>query len=304
MCLIRLPLVSIIIPCYNHGRFLSEAIDTALAQTHREIEVIVVDDGSTDTTSEVAAQYTSVRYVYQHRLGLSAARNRGVTASSGDFLIFLDADDRLIKDAASAGVDALAAHPECAFVYGRCRGISSDGSPLPTQERPRVEAEHYLALLRDNFIFNPAMVMYRREVFDRVGGFNSAVNASADYDIYLRVTQRFRVYGHNALVSEYRQHDSNMSSNAELMLRTTLNVLRSQRAALRGNRTYLRAYRDGIRHWQEYFGDRLVNDVRSQLRTRDWRNLTRALLVLSRYSPQTVVKHSVRKLSLLVFDKS
>lgn len=133
-----------IIPCYNQAHFLSEAIESVLSQTYPHTEIIVVDDGSTDNTSEIAARYSCVRCVRQSNQGLAAARNRGLSASKGSHLIFLDADDRLVPDAIEYGLCCLNAHPECAFVAGHVRLIASDGSPLPTPPQPCVKREHYL----------------------------------------------------------------------------------------------------------------------------------------------------------------
>src|SRR5262249_26693584 len=93
------PLVSIIIPCYNQAHYLSDAIDSVRKQTYSHAEIIVVDDGSTDNTSNVAALYKDVKYIKQRNQGLSAARNSGLQQSKGHVLVFLDADDRLLPNA-------------------------------------------------------------------------------------------------------------------------------------------------------------------------------------------------------------
>src|ERR687898_3616338 len=105
------PLVSVVIPCYNQARFLGEAIESVLAQSYPHFEVIVVDDGSTDNTSEVAASYAGVRYIRQENQGLAGARNAGIRRSRGSYLVFLDADDRLLADALEAGLASLEEHP-------------------------------------------------------------------------------------------------------------------------------------------------------------------------------------------------
>lgn len=88
-------LVSVVITCYNHGQYLARAIESVLSQNHKETEIIVVDDGSTDDTKSVAQNYPNVKYVYQSNQGLSVARNTGIDYSSGAYLVFLDADDWL-----------------------------------------------------------------------------------------------------------------------------------------------------------------------------------------------------------------
>ena len=124
------PLVSVVIPCFNHGRFLPEAIESVLAQTYPWIEILVVDDGSTDNTREVAAQYPHVRYVYQHNQGLSAARNTGIRHSTGDFLVFLDADDLLYPGAIACNVGYMQEQQDAAFVSGAHDVVSVDKKKL------------------------------------------------------------------------------------------------------------------------------------------------------------------------------
>ncbi len=119
-------LVSVVIPCYNQSNFLGEAIESVLAQTYRHFEIIVIDDGSPDNTAEVAVRYPDVRYIRQENQGLSGARNTGFRESQGKYLVFLDADDRLLPGALQAGINCLHIHPECAFVSGHHRYIKAD----------------------------------------------------------------------------------------------------------------------------------------------------------------------------------
>ena len=118
------PLISIIIPCYNQARYLAEAIKSALAQTHSHIQVVVVDDGSVDSTAEVASHYPEVRLVRQRNQGVAQARNVGLYQSSGDYVIFLDADDRLARTAVESHLCCFAEHPEAGFVAGNIDLIS------------------------------------------------------------------------------------------------------------------------------------------------------------------------------------
>src|SRR5215212_4087832 len=123
--------VSVVIPCYNQAHFLPEAIESVLSQSYEEFEVLVVDDGSKDETAQVASQYVStdprVRVIRQENRGLAGARNRGLAEAQGEYVVFLDSDDRLLKEALEVGVRELASHPECAFVSGRCTFRAADG---------------------------------------------------------------------------------------------------------------------------------------------------------------------------------
>src|SRR5438093_12919445 len=169
--------VSVIIPCYNQAHFLHEAIESVLAQTYSTREIIVVNDGSTDSTAEVAGRYSAVRHIYQENAGPSAARNTGLKETSGEYLVFLDADDRLLPEALEIGVDCLRQHPECAFASGFCRLII--GSLLSSPKQLHVVRDHYLELLRGNYIWCPGSVIYRRTAFEVVKGFDISLGPCA-----------------------------------------------------------------------------------------------------------------------------
>jgi len=195
-------LVSVIIPCYNQAHYLGEAIESVLAQSYPDYEIIVVDDGSPDNTAEVAAKYPSVHYVWQKNQGLSGARNTGIGESRGKYLVFLDADDRLVSDALQVGVNCLHVHPECAFVSGHHRYINGDGSLLNQYPPEPIDSDYYLALLQRNYIGMHATVIYQRYVFDSVGGFDTTLKSCEDYDLYLRIARQFSIYRHDEMVAE------------------------------------------------------------------------------------------------------
>src|SRR5215218_8479223 len=209
-------LVSVVIPCYNQAHFLGEAIESVLAQSYPHLEIVVVDDGSPDHTREVAARYPGVRYVRQENQGLAAARNTGLRHSTGDYLIFLDADDRLLPGAVMAGMATMQAHPECAFAFGKWRLIAVDGSPLPKLPLAPIEVigDPYVSLLQRNHIEMHATVMYRKAVLEVVGDFDHSVNPCADYDLYLRIARQHPICSYGAIVAEYRQHGANMSRDS------------------------------------------------------------------------------------------
>jgi glycosyltransferase involved in cell wall biosynthesis len=289
-------LVSVVIPCYNQAHFLGEAIESVLAQSYPRFEIIVVDDGSTDDTSEVAARYPGVRYVYQNNQGVSAARNSGLARSEGEYVVFLDADDRLLPEALEAGLECLKTHSGCAFASGRYRFIAGDGSFLKPQRRRFVDKDSYVALLRRNYIGPPAAVMYRRAVFESVGGFDPPADMSADTDIYLRIASRFPICRHEEEVAEYRWHGANTSGDPARMLSTALYVLRKQREHVRGNEQYQEAYDAGVRGRQGAFGDRLVDEVRAHAREREWKRALRGMVVLLRHYPRGIALLNERRM--------
>jgi len=270
-------LVSVVIPCYNQASFLREAIESVLAQTYRNFEIIVVDDGSIDDTAEVAAHYPEVRCVRQHNQGLAAARNSGILESSGPYLAFLDADDRLTPTALQSGVNCLHAHPECAFVSGHYRYINKDGSLLNEYRPEAVTKDRYLALLQGNYIGMHATVLYRRSALESTGGFDRSLRACEDYDLYLRIARQFPVHRHHEMVAEYRWHDSNMTWDSERMLSSALAALGKQWEYVREKPEYLEAYKRGIQFWRNYFGRSLWKRLAADVKHRRWRAVSKNL---------------------------
>ena len=288
-------LVSVVIPCYNQAHFLSEAIESVLAQSHQHFEIVVVDDGSPDNTSEVAARYLSVRLIRQENQGRSMARNTGIRHSKGSYLVFLDADDRLLPEALEAGLQCFEDHPECAFVYGHYRFIAADGSFLRQTQQRYIDKDHYPAMLERNYIGMNATVMYRRSVFETIGGFNPSINACEDWDHYLRVVRKFPIYCHDEVIAEYRMHGTNTIRNSARMLRSSMDVLRSQWKYVRGNEQYEQAYKVGRRVLRRYYGAQLAYKILNHMRKREWKQTVQGMLVLLKYYPKGLALLSKRR---------
>jgi glycosyltransferase involved in cell wall biosynthesis len=279
-------LVSVVIPCYNQAHFLGEAIESALRQSHPHVEVVVVDDGSDDNTAMVAPRYPGVRCVRQDNQGLAAARNTGIRCSNGSYLVFLDADDRLLPDGLAAGLASLEAHPECAFVAGHHRLIAADGTPLPSSQPSCVQEEFYLGLMRAEFKPTIMTIMYRRAVFEAVRGFDTSLPACEDYELHWRIARQFPIHCHHRVVAEYRRHGLNMTHDSELMLKTTIGTLRAQWKYVKASRQYRDAYRIGLQFTQGWYGEPLADRVRNDLLAHQWARATRGMLALSRYYPR------------------
>jgi GT2 family glycosyltransferase len=259
--------VALIITCFNHGHFLAEAIGSALQQTRPFREIVVVDDGSTDDTAAVAARFAQARYFRQANRGLAAARNSGLNQSESEFVVFLDADDLLHPTAVEAGLRCFEAHPDARFVYGGFRYVQLTGEVSSAGAVKDFGQDAYTALLRDNFIAMHATVMYRRAALLAVRGFNEQLHACEDYDLYFRVARGGKVARHGAVVADYRRHGDNMSRDARLMLATSLGVLRSQWPHVRGDRERRRAYRQGVRNWQNLYGTKWAGEIAHRLRS-------------------------------------
>src|SRR5574340_313076 len=170
--------VSVVIPCFNHARFLPEAIESALRQ-RAAVQVIVVDDGSSDRSADIAARYPNVQLLRQGRRGLSRSRNTGLAAASGEFVLFLDADDRLLSGALDALHRAIGETPRAAFAYGRFHDIDEQGRTVAANRPSRRAADDFEALLRSNFICVPGAVLYRTAMVRAAGGFRPGIDAAS-----------------------------------------------------------------------------------------------------------------------------
>ena len=295
------PVVSVVIPCYNQGRFLRDAVDSALQQTYPAVEVIVVDDGSADDTASVARTYAAVRYIEQRNKGAPAARNAGLRESRGDYLVFLDADDRLLPNAIATGIECLAAHPDWAFVIGHVRLVNQDGSPAGVPPHEHVGHNPYLELLRSNYIWTPGVVMYRRFVFDRLCAFDTSAGGSADYEMNIRIARRFAFGCHHQVILEHRRHGANMSADVGRMLESAVSVRRSQRRYVRNDQAAEQAWKAGIEIVQADFGGRLIDQVKTDLRVAGRRaRALRGVWSLLRYYPAGVMRIMSAGISRLI----
>lgn len=193
---VKHPLVSIIIPAYNAERYVKEALDSALAQTYPNCEVIVVDDGSTDRTRTILESYMAegkIRYIYQKNKGLAGARNVGIRAARGEYIALLDSDDILLPDKVREQVEALESHPSYGVCY--CDILHFTDPPAGRAgTAPRVFYHHRYnypsgnilePLLSVQFI-NPLTIVARAEVFERYGYFDEQLRRSEDWDLWLR----------------------------------------------------------------------------------------------------------------------
>lgn len=297
-------LISVVIPCYNQGHYLAEAIGSVREGGVSPVEIVVVDDGSTDETPRIAASFDGVALISQPNAGLARARNSGLEACRAPFVVFLDADDRLAPGGLDTGLRAIASHPACAFVYGRCLMMSADGAILPTPSQPRIDGGHYLELLRRNYIWMPAMAMFRREAVEGAGGFSTSAHASADYDLYLRLARTHAIHDHGEVVAWYRRHTDNMSSNAGRMLRETLAVLGRQRPFVMADPALAAAYEEGLHNWRDFYGTHLVNEIRAHVRARQWGPALRKAATLGRLHPGGLRHHAFRKLRATVRSRT
>ena len=222
--------VSVVIPAHNYAHYLPSAIDSVLAQTHAALEVIVVDDGSTDPTAETVSRYTDprVRYVWQSNAGLSAARNTGIREARFPFVAFLDADD-LWQPALLAEVmrSFAALPPSYAAVATSSARIDADGQPIEGRKFTFEQSGEFTA--RDFCIRNRPLsssIVIRRAVFAECGDFDTTLRSSEDRDMWIRLTARgHRFHFLGEPLACIRRHGANMSRNAPRMKQNTRRVL-------------------------------------------------------------------------------
>lgn len=203
------PLVSIIIPAYNHADYLGQAIDSVLAQDYKNVELIVLDDGSTDGTAQVLGQYGSAFHWETHKnMGQSGTLNKGWHMSKGDILAYLSADDLLLPHAVSRSVDCLLDNPDAVLSY-------CDFDLIDPESRivRRVNAPEYSFIeMVTKFVCAPgAGAFFWRSEFLKTGGWSPDIHRFPDYDCWLRLGLRGRFVHIPECLAAFRVHDGSQS---------------------------------------------------------------------------------------------
>lgn len=218
-----MPKVSVVITAHNYGRWLPQALDSALRQHYEDFEVVVVDDGSTDNTGEVLAAYEGnprVKTLRLQGLGLAMAANRGIAASTGEYIVRLDADDYFDENLVLVEASYLDRNPDVGLVFCDYYTVDAHGQILTNVRRARVNDEVEL-------LDRPALAagaMYRRRCYDAIGGYNESLRYQEDYDFWIKFIERFEVRNVSLPLMYYRQHGSSMSSNFDARMRTRREV--------------------------------------------------------------------------------
>jgi len=218
------PLVSIIVPNYNYGRFISETLRSILRQTFTDYEVIVIDDGSTDNSRDVVDHMASdfgerLTYIYQNNQGVSAARNKGIKTARGQYIAFIDADDIWLIDTLGKLVNFLENNPNISMVYGNTEffdsstykslGFDHGNNSLKIPYTGKCIDQLFI---RGNFI--PIMTtLTRREVFNSIGFFDVRFRVGEDLDMWLRLTASYEIGYINEVLCRVRRHGNNLTFN-------------------------------------------------------------------------------------------
>lgn len=235
-CSSSMTMVSVIIPTYNCATYITEAIDSALAQTYKDYEIVVVDDGSTDNTREVLGKYIEnglINYIYQSNQGVVAARNATLRAARGEYVAFLDADDMWEPNKLELQMRFLAERPDVALLHGNIRIVDADKNKTVFESLPiskRHKSDHiFEELYLGNFI-NTSTVVIKRECLDKVGHFDTSLRQAEDYDLWMRLAAEFKCGFQDVVMGTYRVHGTNTSKNNIQVTEHDLKVLNKMKS--------------------------------------------------------------------------
>jgi glycosyltransferase involved in cell wall biosynthesis len=224
------PLVSVVVPAFNAGRTIAETLRSISQQTYRTLEVVVVDDGSTDETAEIARRHCLTdprfRVISTHNGGVASARNEGIRVSTGAYVAFIDADDLWHPTKIEKQLSALlSSGPETALVYSPFRLIDSDGKVLASPHKYGVSGWVLYRHFYTNLVGNGSALLIRRNVLEEFGGFDPCLRDQGaegceDLLLQLRIAKRYQFAEVAEYLVGYRRLAGNMSSNAEQMIRS------------------------------------------------------------------------------------
>lgn len=221
------PLVSVIIPTYNRAAYLQKALQSVKEQTYQSLEIIVIDDGSTDDTGKMLENYGGqLRYFYQENRGISGARNAGIKSARGEFIAFLDSDDYWLPEKTAQQLALFKQHPEYALVAARCASIRLDGS-YREKNRPGKSGWVLEDLFKANFIRTSA-AMVKQECFKNIGLFDEELRECEEYDLWLRIAAQYPVGFINKSLAVYVDNPDGASTDSLTGRLYRLRVLEKQ----------------------------------------------------------------------------
>lgn len=212
--------VSVLVPAFNRADYIKETVDSVLTQDYPNVELIVVDDGSTDGTFEILSEYAGrgklklLTHPGRENKGQSAALNLALDAASGEFIAILDSDDLFLPGKLSTQVEYLNKHPDVGLVYGMGEGVDGSGHWLYDIHSPdHVEPNDPNAVLLDCYFLLPQNALVRRSVYDQVGCFEEDFRAAQDHDMLVRIAEKTRFGFIPIKVFQYRRHGDSISNN-------------------------------------------------------------------------------------------
>ena len=215
------PKVSICIPAYNRKDYLRQTLESVYAQTYKDYEVIVVDDGSVDGTGEMIkkAAYPNLRYCWQENAGDAAARNKLISLAQGQFITFIDSDDLLMPDAVARMMDVMESQGGQVIVYGPYLRIDENGKVFGRCGR-KLYSGFITAQLFENILVHSCGSMFPKKVLQKAEGFDKSLKVCSDYDLWLRLSLKYRFIALSESTFKRRRHTGNLSKvSAENQIR-------------------------------------------------------------------------------------
>jgi len=214
----KMPKVSVIVPVYNREKYIEATLESVLAQTFQDFEIIVVDDGSVDNTRSIVGNLQKknpdrFHYVFQENKGVASARNKGISIAKGKYISFLDSDDIWYPNKMQLQIKVFESSPEVGLVYSSYSLFGDDNIIVPNalaREFDVLPEGYVLSELLLRCFISSSTVMIKKEILLEMDGFNEMLAIGEDYNLWLRVAKKYPVKGLFDVLSKYRQHDGNI----------------------------------------------------------------------------------------------
>ena len=222
-----LPLVSVIVPCYNHEKYVKETIESIVNQTYKNIELIVIDDGSKDNSvkiiQELADKY-NFTFIHRHNKGLSNTLNEGISLSIGEYICFCASDDFYTIDKIEKQVNFMEINKNDMICYTNMIKFYKNGFKRNIQNQKKISGFIFEKLFLQDFWIPAGTVMYKKVVFQKIGLFDNSLDTE-DFDMFLRIAKRFEIGFIDEFLFFYRAHENNSSSNIRKMENNSIKIL-------------------------------------------------------------------------------
>jgi glycosyltransferase involved in cell wall biosynthesis len=229
------PVVSVIIPTYNRESYIIEAIESVLNQTFDDLEIIIIDDGSTDNTPSIVKRIhdSRIRYFYlKHNNGVAAALNYGIKNSKGKYISRLDSDDIFLPEKIGSQVEVLENNPDIGLVYTRAYNISEQGDIVALYPAISTHPENPLKMLR-HFLFTPSQsIVFRKQCIERIGLYDTTIRFSSDWDFCVRMAARYKFFYIPIPLVKIRKHNNMLTGDKLRSVQHTVMVLEKHKQLL------------------------------------------------------------------------